>query len=461
MLASKIRQAASARGIELAVVRSSEELLGHARAATPSLVIFDLNSARFDALSAVRSLKDDERLSSIPTLGFAAHVEADVIAAARAAGVNRVFVRSTFFRQLPEILTAAAPPASAAGSTEPARIAVARARYSLAEDSGIPKGPITLRDIYRAHHRVAPHIRRTPLVRSAWLSDAAGADVRLKLESQQVGNSFKARGTVNLSLALLERTPPGSGAPVVVTASAGNAGRAFAEAGEQLGVRAVVFTPRDAPRTKLDAIRRHGADLRAEADTYEDAERLAKAYAADHGLTYTSPFSHPDLIAGFGTVALEVFEDFPEVDVFVVPLGGGGLISGIAIAAKAACGETKVVGVEAEASHPFATSVREGRITVVDVRPTIADGLAGNLDPDTITFDLVRRYVDELAQVSEDDLVEGIRGLVAHEHQVAEGAGAAAVAAALAHRVDLKGRHVAIVVSGANIDAERLRNILG
>jgi threonine dehydratase len=325
-----------------------------------------------------------------------------------------------------------------------------------------PRAPeISLRDIHRARERIAGHVRRTPLVESAWLSSVAGADVRLKLESLQVTNSFKARGAVNLALALVERLPAGTEAPVLVTASAGNAGRAFAYAAERLGLRAIVFTPRNAPRTKLDAIRRHGASLRDEADSYEDAERLAKAYAAENGLPYTSPYSHPDLIAGFGTIALEVFEEFPAVDVFIVPVGGGGLISGIAIAAKAVSRDVKIVGVEAEASHPFAVSLREGRITEVAVGPTIADGLAGNMDPDTITFDLVRRYVDDLAQVSEEDLAEGIRGLVANEHLIAEGAGIAGVAAALAGRVDLKGRRVAIVVSGANIDAERLRTILG
>jgi len=320
---------------------------------------------------------------------------------------------------------------------------------------------VTPADIERAFQRIAPHIRRTPLIESSWLSDRAGADVRLKLESLQVTNSFKARGTVNLALALLERLAAGTGAPVIVTASAGNAGRAFAYASERFGLRTVVFTPRDAPRAKLDAIRRHGADLRDEAANYEDSERLAKAFAAGNQLPYTSPYSHPDLIAGFGTAALEVFEQFPAVDTFVVPVGGGGLISGVGIAARSRRAGVKIVGVEAEASHAFAASVRAGRITEVEVGPTIADGLAGNIDPDTITFDLVRRYVDELVQVSESDLEEGIRGLVANEHLIAEGAGIAGVAAALAGRTHLKGRRVAVIVSGANIDVERLRALLG
>jgi threonine dehydratase len=436
ILASKIRQAAAGRGIELDFPRSPAEIVERARLGYPALVIFDLNSSRLEPLSTIAALKADPAVGSVRTLAFVSHVETDLIAEARAAGVDRVLARSAFFDKLPEIMDQA---------REPARVS--------------PE--ITLRDVSRAHGRIAPYVRRTPLVESAWLSSVAGADIRLKLESLQVTHSFKPRGMVNAALALIDGASAGDKVPTLVTASAGNAGRALAYAAERLGLHTTVFTPRDAPRAKLDAIRRHGADLRAEADDYNDAERRAKAYAAEKGLLYISPFSHPDLIAGFGTVALEVFEDFPGIDTYVVPVGGGGLISGIGLAAKALSRAVRIIGVEVEASHPFAVSVREGRLTEVLVGPSIADGLVGNIDPETITFDLVRRYVDELTQVSEDDLKEGIRGLVTQEHLIAEGAGIAGVAAALARRADLKGRRVAIVVSGANIDVERLRAILG
>jgi threonine dehydratase len=320
--------------------------------------------------------------------------------------------------------------------------------------------PITLADMYRARGRTSPHVRHTPLAESSWLSDTTGADVRLKLESLQVTNSFKIRGAVNATIAMLERLDKGAPRPVVVTASAGNAGHALAWAAERLGFGAIIFTPRDAPSTKLEAIRRHGADLRAEADTYEQSERMAKSYAASQGLPYLSPYSHPDVVAGIGTIAIEVFEDFPDVDTFVVPVGGGGLASGIALAARALSGNTRIIGVEAQASHAFATSLREGRITEVEVGPTIADGLAGNMDPDTITFGIVRDNVDELVQVSEQEMIEAIRQLVAQEHLVAEGAGIAAVAALLGGGLDLRGRNVAVVVSGSNIDLARLRAIL-
>jgi threonine dehydratase len=222
----------------------------------------------------------------------------------------------------------------------------------------------------------------------------------------------------------------------------------------------VVYTPRDAPRAKLDHITRHGADLRAIAATYEDAERLAKQYAATERVTYISPYSNPEVIAGAATVATEIIEEWPAVETIIVPVGGGGLASGVGMAAKAVSSEIEVVGVEAEASPAFHTSLAAGHIVEVDVRRTIADGLAGNMDPDTITFDYVRRYVDRIVLASERALTDAVRGLVGQEHLIAEGAGAAAVAGLLSG-LRPRGLNVAVVVSGANIDAVTLAGIIG
>jgi threonine dehydratase len=318
---------------------------------------------------------------------------------------------------------------------------------------------MTMSDIIAARGRIAPYIRRTPLVASAWLSGRAAADVRLKLESLQVTNSFKFRGALNATAAFVERHGRGGGpAGQVVTASAGNHGRAMAHAAERFGLRLVVFTPRTAPRAKLDYIARHGADLRP-AETYEDAERLAKLFAAETGATYISPYSHPDVIAGAATVAVEILEDWPEVDTMLVPVGGGGLVSGMAIAAEASAGRVEVVGVEAEASPAFHEALKAGRIVDVEVHPTLADGLAGNMDPETITFDLVRRLVGRTVLAPEHAIGDAIRGLFTEERVVAEGAGAAAVAALLAG-YSIEGRRAAVVVSGSNIDAELLARVL-
>jgi threonine dehydratase len=316
-----------------------------------------------------------------------------------------------------------------------------------------------LDDIVRARQRIAPLVRRTPLVRSEWLGEAAGGEVLLKLETLQVTNSFKARGAANAVLALRERCGA-DGMPRLVTASAGNHGRALAWAAGQAGCRVVVFTPKSAPATKLDAIRKLGADLRAEAVTYEDSERLAKAFAAETGCPFISAYSHRDLLSAIGTIALEVVEDEPSVSQIVVPVGGGGLVAGIAAAVHAVRPDVEVVGVEAEASHPFAASLAAGRIVEVEVGPTIADGLAGNMDPDNLAFPIVQALVRRTAMVSEAELHGAIRGLARHDHLIAEGAGAAGAAAVAAGRVACAGQRTAVILSGANIDLPVLARIL-
>src|SRR5881397_2477185 len=213
--------------------------------------------------------------------------------------------------------------------------------------------PMKLVEVFRARKRIAPHIRRTPLVRSIWLSDLTGASVSLKLESLQLSSSFKSRGAFNAVMARLER--PGGTRSRLVTASAGNHGRALAAAAETFRFPLIVFTPADAPKTKLEAIRRHGAELRADGRDYDDAERRAKAFATDAGAAFISPYNDADVIAGAATVSLEIFEEAPGTDALIVPIGGGGLISGVATVAKAIEARTEVIGFEAERSCPFQT----------------------------------------------------------------------------------------------------------
>jgi threonine dehydratase len=187
---------------------------------------------------------------------------------------------------------------------------------------------------------------------------------------------------------------------------------------------------------------------------------MAKAHATESGAVYISPYSDTDVIAGAATVALEIFEDAADTAVLVVPVGGGGLISGVALAAKAINSGCEVVGVEVEASCPFQTSVRAGRLVEIVPGATLADGLGGNPDPDTITFDLIQRFVDRIVTVSEEDLSAAVVGLVESDHLVAEGAGAAATAAVAARRVDVSGRKAVVIVSGANIDRRKLGALL-
>jgi threonine dehydratase len=311
--------------------------------------------------------------------------------------------------------------------------------------------------VLEARRRIATRVRRTPLVRSAWLSTLTGADVWLKLESLQRTSSFKIRGALNAALALAEQGETGD----VVTASAGNHGRALAEAARDAGMRCLVFTPATAPRTKLDAIRAAGARLDATARDYDEAEAAARRHAGETGARFISPYNHPDVIAGAGTIALEILDERPEVDLVAVPVGGGGLMSGLALALRTVSPACRMVGVEASVNPAFRVARAHGRITPIPVTDSIADGLGGNLEPGSITFDLIERFVQDLVDVDEHAIAAAMADLAGEEHLVVEGAGAVSVAALTAGRVrDLAGRHVVVVISGANIDRARLASVL-
>ena len=288
------------------------------------------------------------------------------------------------------------------------------------------------------------------------MSAAAGGDVFLKLETLQPTFSYKIRGALNAVLTLVEQRPD---APPLVTASAGNHGLALAYAARAAGLALTVYVPVDTPRTKIDAIRQTGAVLRTCRD-YDEAESLAKRHGADGSALFVSPYSHPDVIAGAGTIGLEILEEQPDIDTIVVPVGGGGLVSGIAIAVNALSTRSTVVGVEVEASSPFTQSLAAGRIMTIEVRPTLADGLSGNLDPDTVTFDIIRRLVGRIALVSERQLEGAIAGIVREERLIAEGAGAAAAAAILSGAVESRSRRTAVILSGANIDVGTLKKLI-
>ncbi len=313
---------------------------------------------------------------------------------------------------------------------------------------------VQLDDIDAAAERIAALTFRTPLRLSDWLS-TEDRRVLLKLETIQPTCSYKIRGAVNAAERFSAEGPAGGR---LVTASAGNHGRALACAAALFDIPLVVFVPANAPRAKVDAIARSGAELRVCGD-YDEAERQAKAFADEAGGTYISPYSHPDVIAGAGTIGLELAAQQPDLDAIVVPIGGGGLISGIGVAIKALLPRTRVIGVEVAASCPFTKSLAAGHLVTIDVGPSIADGLTGNLDPDTVTLDLVRDVVDEIVVVEEEDVRAALAGVVTNEHLVIEGAAAAAPAALLSGKVRIDG-NVAVILSGANVDRERLLDVL-
>ncbi len=321
-----------------------------------------------------------------------------------------------------------------------------------------PVNSIRRGDVEAAGRRIAGRIACTPIRRSDWISDITGADVWLKLESVQTTGSFKLRGAFNAALAHAERH--GRSAPPLVTASAGNHGRALALAAEQLHLPLTVFGPADAPRAKTHAIEAHGARLVRGSD-YDAAEAAAREHARATGATFISPYNDRDVIAGAGTVALEVVAALTGTATFVVPVGGGGLASGIGIVLKSEPEPVRMIGIETDASHAFHASLAAGRITTIDPKPTLADGLAGNLEAGSITFPIMQRVCDGIVLVNEDDLRAAIVGLAREEHVIAEGAGAAAVAALLSRRTQPpRGARAVAIVSGSNIDIEKLKTLL-
>jgi len=312
-----------------------------------------------------------------------------------------------------------------------------------------------LSQIKAAAERIRGRVLRTPLRHSPWLSAVSGGEIFLKIETVQPTFSYKIRGATNAVMTLLERTTASEALPLV-TASAGNHGRAMAHATGAAGLKLIVYVASTAPKSKIEAMRLPWVDLRLCAD-YDEAERRAKEHAAGGAAIYISPYAHVDVIAGAGTVGLEILDEDPSIDTIVVAIGGGGLISGVAAAAQ---GRARTIGAEIAASTPFTQSLAAGRIVTIEVGDTIADGLSGNLDPDSPTFEMVRTLVEKVVVVQEQEAIEAMRAAVLNERLIIEGATGVAVGAVLSGRVDLRGRRTAVVISGANIDSARLKAIL-
>jgi threonine dehydratase len=322
--------------------------------------------------------------------------------------------------------------------------------------SPAPTG-VAITDIEAAARRIAPFVWHTPIVRSPWLSSVTKAEVWLKLEVVQTTGSFKLRGAVNALALLAERRPGLTG---VVTSSAGNHGLAIAWAARELGLSARVSVSSGAPPIKRHAMKALGAEV-VETPTYDAAESEALGDARRTSVTYVSPYNNDDVIAGAGTVALEMFSDCSGLDAIVAPLGGGGLLTGTGVVARSLGRNAWVIGAEAEASPVFTTSLASGRIVTVDVKPTVADGLAGNLEPGSRTFALVSELADRVVLVAESSIELAMRDLIRRERLVAEGASATAVGALLQGGLDLAGRRIAVILTGRNVDAEVLQRVFG
>ncbi len=312
-------------------------------------------------------------------------------------------------------------------------------------------------NVTAAHRRISRHVRRTPVERSPWLSEATGADVWLKLENYQLTGSFKLRGATNRVLT----TPLDQRRRGFVAASTGNHGAALAHAAAIVEAQAVVFVPTTAEPAKVERLRAMGVEVRIEGGDGVVAERAARAFAAERELTYVSPYNDAAVIAGQGTVGLEIDEQIPRPDTVVAALGGGGLVAGTAAFLKRRHPELLVMACSPSASAVMIESLHAGEILNFPSKPTLSDGTAGGVEEGAITFELCRRLIDRRYTVSESEIAGALRDFIAHHHSLIEGAAAVAVATVLRLGRQLAGRRVALVLCGANIGAERLREALG
>ena len=311
--------------------------------------------------------------------------------------------------------------------------------------------PVSIDDIRAAHARIAPSIVRTPTLVSKTLSELTGATVYLKFENHQFTAAYKERGALNTLLQLPAETRG------VIAASAGNHAQGLAYHANRLGIPATIVMPRTTPIVKVTQTEGHNANVILVGETFDEAYAHARELEAERGLTFVHPFDDRRIIAGQGTTAIEMLEAAPEIDCFVTPIGGGGLISGMAVVARAADHPIEVVGVEAELFPSMHNRLNRGDLPCGG--DTLAEGIAVK-EPGAITARMVELLVDEIVLVSERSLDKAVSLLVQIEKTVVEGAGAAGLAALIQHPERFRGRTVGLVLCGGNIDTRLLANVL-
>jgi len=311
--------------------------------------------------------------------------------------------------------------------------------------------------IFEADRRIRPYVRETPLDPSPSFSQGSGGQVYFKLENMQHTGSFKVRGATNKIVSLDDAVRQRG----CVAASTGNHGTAVAFTLGKLGRRATVFVPETASAAKVESIRIAGADVQVYGQDSADTEKHARRWAAEQSMTYVSPYNDPLVIAGQGTIGLEIDRQLDGgLDAVFASVGGGGLISGIAAALKAKRPEVRIIGCSPENSAVMAESVQAGRIVDLASSPTLSDGTAGGLEAGAITFDLCRELVDEHIRVTEEEIAACMRRFIASQHMLIEGAAGVAIAGFERERKRFEDATVAVIICGANIGLDTLRRVL-
>ncbi|HCD6623887.1 TPA: threo-3-hydroxy-L-aspartate ammonia-lyase [Pseudomonas aeruginosa] len=314
----------------------------------------------------------------------------------------------------------------------------------------------TYDDVIAAAARIAGHANRTPVMSSRTLDEELGAEVFFKCENLQRMGAFKFRGAFNA----LSRFSAAQRAAGVVAFSSGNHAQAIALSARLLGIPATIVMPADAPAVKIEATRGYGGQVVLYDRYTEDREQIGRDLAQRHGLTLIPPYDHPDVLAGQGTAAKELLEEVGPLDAFFAPLGGGGLLSGCALAIRALAPACRIYGVEPEAGNDGQRSLRSGAIVHIDTPQTLADG-AQTQHLGNLTFPLIQRNVDDILTASDAELVDGMRFLAARMKLLVEPTGCLGLAAARQRKDELCGKRVGILLSGGNVDLARFCALLG
>ncbi|MGM9870206.1 MAG: threonine ammonia-lyase [Muribaculaceae bacterium] len=312
---------------------------------------------------------------------------------------------------------------------------------------------LEINEVFNAQRVLSGVARHTALVEAPQINP--DAEIWLKPENLQLTGSFKLRGAYYK----ISQLSPEEKERGVIACSAGNHAQGVALGATHNGIKSLICLPAGAPLSKVEATKGYGADVCLVPGVYDDAYAKALELQKEFGYTFVHPFDDPLVIAGQGTIGLEILQDLPEVDAVIVPIGGGGLISGVAFAIKTLRPEVKVYGVQSNGAPSMTTSLHEGKITRLDSVQTIADGIAVK-EPGVNTFEYVKKYVDEVVTVSDEETAAAILSLIERNKLVAEGAGAVAVAAAMFDKVPVKGKKVVCLVSGGNIDVSTLSRII-
>ena len=308
-------------------------------------------------------------------------------------------------------------------------------------------------DIYQADHLIRETVYRTPLIESQWLSELSGCKIYLKLECLQVTGSFKIRGATNKILSLNKEEKERG----VISVSSGNHGRAVAHVARKFGIPAVVCVSETVPENKVSAIKDLGAEVLILGKTYDEATEGALRVKIERGLTMIHPFDDPFVIAGQGTIGLELLKDQPDIDTVIVPLSGGGLLGGIALGLKSIKPMIQTIGISMDKGAAMVESLSAGKVVEIVEEPSLADALIGGLGLDNLyTFNIIQKYVDQTVLVSERDIAAGMTYALEKEHLVVEGGGAVGIAALLTGKVEDLGKKVALVISGSNVNLSTL-----